>query len=182
MDENREQEVGQEKTFDGIVRPLQEEDVLHLRPILEEWVRYEGRIIESEVEEDLDLARKSLTGENECRFFVAETKEGKIIGMMGLRPPDERLLSFAETSNPIELITAYVASEHRGGKRVGSALIEALRESAKSKGSTEIVVNSGPRYEPTGWGFYDRTGFTRAGVARDMYGEGIDAQVWRKPI
>lgn len=169
--------------FNGIVRTLQREDILQLKPILETWIRNMAthEIISEEVEEDLAFLEGSLDGSNGRQYLVAQTHEGKLVGVIGLSPLKEPLRQFATTERPVELVNAYVDRNYRKGQGVGTALVRALRERAKEHGFTEILLDSGPRYRLTGWGFWDKQpGFRRVGVARDLYGTGNDAPVWQR--
>ncbi len=169
--------------FSGIVRSLQETDLPQLRPILETWMRDSKthELEREEVEETLKRMQESLTGDNDRKYFVAEETDGRIIGVIGMIRPGEVMQQFATTNNPIELVNAFVAMDKRRGQGVGRALVAALETEAKRRGITEIVLNSGSRYEEFGWGFYDRLeGYSRVGVAKNLYGPGFDAQVWRK--
>lgn len=170
--------------FDGIVRPLAEKDLEALKPILETWIkdRDTGELLSDEVEEDLQIMRESIAGESDKVYLVAESKEGEVVGVIGLRDPDKRMIPFTKTSKPAELVNAYVANEHRAGKGVGSAMVKAIEEEAKRRGYTEVVFNSGPRYKDTGWGFHKKLYGEPVAVAEKYYGEGGDAPVWRKEL
>lgn len=175
--------VKEKRDFVGTVRLMKIDDLQAVRPILETWIRHwkTGEVIANEVEQDLNQMKTSIEGGSEGVSLVAETHEGERVGVIGLKPPDERMLKFTTTDKPAELIHAYVAKKHRRGKGVGRALVQQLEREAKVRGYREIVLNSGPRYEETGWGFYDRLeGYSRVGIAKDYYGAGIDAPVWRK--
>jgi hypothetical protein len=52
-----------------------------------------------------------------------------------------------------------------------------VRHEARSKGFTEIILDSGDRYSESGWPFHDRQ-FPRRGIARHQYGVGFHAVVW----
>ncbi|MBI4057915.1 GNAT family N-acetyltransferase [Candidatus Microgenomates bacterium] len=171
--------------FQGSVRELRLDDLDSLRPILSTWIkdRDTGETLPDEVEEDLQIMGDSAQGKNDRQYFVAEDVNGKMIGVIGFKNPDPRMLDYCKTSNPAELVNAYVRVDQRAGKGVGRALITKLEEEARKKGFTEIVLNSGPRYKDTGWGFYDKLpGYQRVGVAVGYYGEGGDAPVWRKEL
>ncbi len=169
--------------FKGIVRPLVEEDLPQIRPILETWLkdRGTGELEKAEVEEDLGLMRDSCKVGNERAYFVAEEPDGQVIGVIGMTSPSEVMHQFTVTRNPVELVNAYVAKEHRSGRGVGSALVARLEDEARRREYTEVAFNSGPRYKDTAWGFYDNLpGYSRVGVAEKLYGEGGDAPVWSK--
>lgn len=172
--------------FQGEIRQLALADLDALQPILERWIvdRDTGIPRPDEVREDLDLMRASVDGSNGYQYFVAE-ENGQVVGVIGMRQPPEKLLElgFLHTNNPIELVNAYVTPEQKGGKGVGRALVSRLEDEATQQGYTEIVLNSGPRYENTGWGFYDKlAGYERVGVAMGYYGEGGDAPVWKRDL
>lgn len=173
------------KLFSGKIRSLSDGDIPTLRPILATWVkdRASGQLLPEEVEEDLQVMLESIGGKNDRTYLVAEDVDGSVIGVIGFKIPDPRMLPFTKTSKPTELVNAYVSQEHRAGKGVGRALVNKLEEEAKAKGFTEVVLNSGPRYKDTGWGFYDKLeGYQRVGIAECYYGEGGDAPVWRKTL
>ena len=124
--------------------------------------------------------KASIIKENDRKYLVADDN-GKIIGVIGYKTPDTKMLEFSQTQNPTELVNAYVDPEQRKGRGVGRSLVSSLEQSAANDGFTEIILNSGQRYKETGWGFYDRLpGFSRIGIAKNYYGEGGDAPVWSK--
>lgn len=178
-------EPRRELTFPGIIRLLRTEDIPQLKPILETWIRDREtqEPLPDEVASLMDAMGKSIDGENDRVYLVAQAPDDQVVGVVGFKNPDATMLSFAKTHNPAELINAYVAEDQRGGKGVGTALVRGLETEARSRGYTEIILNSGPRYKNTGWGFYDRlSGYERLGVAEKMYGEGGDAPVWGKAL
>jgi ribosomal protein S18 acetylase RimI-like enzyme len=176
--------ASERRPFSGEIRTLQESDLDHIKPILETWLihRDTGQPATEEVEEDLDIMRGSLTGENSRKYFVAE-EGGKVLGVIGITPPREAMMPFATTEHPIELVNAYVSRDERAGRGVGTALVKGAENEARAQGATELILNSGPRYEQTAWGFYDRLpGYSRIGVAENFYGEGVSPPVWSKKL
>lgn len=177
--------VKEANRFNGKVRSLKKEDLDSLKPILATWIkdRRTGQPLPDEVEEDLQLMSESVEGKNDRTYLVAEGLDGEIIGVVGFKTPDETMLTFTKTQNPVELVNAYVKSDERKGKGVGRALVAKLEEKAREKSYTEIVLNSGPRYKDTGWGFYNKLeGYKKVGIAVGYYGENVDAPVWRKEL
>ena len=172
----------EKERFAGIVRPPKEEDIPALREIVGHWLRDFGRIAYNEVDEDMEILRESLRDQSDKSIFVAETPEGKVVGIMGLASkPKQQLLPFTKTDDPCELIIAFVHPEYRGGKGVGTALLNAVQNLAITLGKKEILLESGPRHIETGYPFYDKQpGFKRAGVIKDFYGPGEDTMVWQK--
>lgn len=135
----------------------------------------------AEVLDDLSSMANSLNGINDREYFVAETAGGRVVGMIGLSPLKQPLHEFSQTEKPIELVNTYVDKDYRAGMGVGSALVNRLVERATEKGFTEVLLDSGPRYEHTAWGFYDRLpGFQRVGLVEGLYGPGGNAPVWQK--
>jgi len=169
--------------FSGTVRPLDEKDLESIKEILEVWVkdRDTGEPRPGEVQEDLDVMLASIRGKNDRSYLVAEDS-GKVIGVIGMKKPDEVMMGFARSPNPYELVNAYVDPDYRRGRGVGSSLVLELEYLARQKGFTELVLNSGPRYEKTGWEFYDKIGYKRVGLAEKYYGDGGDAPVWSKML
>lgn len=169
------------RIFDGIVRPATKADLPALRGILQTWVRYQGELLQEEVDDDVHHIEESLKGKNNESYLVAQTTDGKVIGMMGLVPePKSEVKQHAATERPMELVRVYVDRDFRLGRGVGTALIREIEQLAKSQGATEILLDSGPRYKESGHGFYDKMGYQRVGVNKDFYGEGGDAVVWQK--
>lgn len=168
--------------FKGDIRNLEERDLIGIQLILEHWVvdSDTGKPLPNEVDEDISLMRESIKVDTERHYFVA-VQEAEIIGVIGFKKPDERLLQFAKTSNPAELVNAYVSPKYRKGKGVGKALVACLEAEVEKRGYSEILINSGPRYKDTGWGFYDKLpGYNRVGISEEHYGKNGDAPVWQK--
>lgn len=171
--------------FNGVVRSITLDDVQVLRPILETWIkdRETGKTLPDEVEENLQLMTDSVQGKGARIYLVAESIDGKVIGVIGFKTPDQRLLEFTTTSNPAEAVNAYVAKDKRGGKGVGRALFAELENQVKNANYTEVVLCSGPRHKETGWSFFDKLeDYKRSGVAKNYFGEGEDALVWSKVL
>jgi len=166
----------------GDIRPLQAADLPAIERILEIWIRDSpsSPALDTEIAEYRARMAGSLSGDNGYRYLVAITEDGRIVGVVGMRPPSSEMLAFAASERPAEMINAYVETRHRKGSGVGSALVRELERLARDSGSTEMILNSGPRYRNSGWEFFDRLGYTRRGLARDLYGEGQHAPVWSK--
>lgn len=180
----RETPVNHESRFNGTVRSAEERDLIPLRPILETWVRDRNTklVVQDEITRILEAVRESARGENDIVYLVAETSEGEVVGMMGLRQPEERMLAYTSTPLPAELINAFVHKDHRGGRGVGHALVNGLERIARARKHTEIVLNSGPRYQLSGWSSWNRLFGNPIAVAANYYGEGGNAPVWRKEL
>lgn len=166
----------------GTVRPLQAADLPSVERILQIWVRDSPSSPPLAAEIAVHLARMStsLIENSGHRYLVAVTEDGEIIGVVGMRPPSPEMLRFVSTDQPVEMINAYVDTSHRKGRGVGTALVRELERLAQECGYSEMLLNSGPRYRDSGWEFFDKLGYERRGLARDLYGEGDHAPVWSK--
>jgi len=162
------------------VRPPRIEDLDALHPIFEYWIRdrYTGEIAPDEIAQTEASIVASINGETSQEFMVAE-RQGKILGIMGIQAPHGRMLDYAKTQKPMELITALVSDDARR-TGAGKELVRALIKKATERGAEEIIVNSGPRYEKTGWPFWQHLFGEPIGTAVGFYGPGGDAKVWRK--
>ncbi|HSW74648.1 MAG TPA: GNAT family N-acetyltransferase [Candidatus Saccharimonadales bacterium] len=155
-----------------------------LRPVLESAIvdSATGESITEDIESILSSIPRSEEAMPGKYAAVAWSPESvKALGMMGLTTPGEVMRSFARTSNPVELINAYVLSAARG-LRIGSALVSHLERKAADQGFTEIILNSGPRFRLSGWPFWRHTYGEPIGVARGYYGPHLDAPVWHKVL
>ncbi len=161
-----------------IVRDAQEGDAEHLRGVVTEWVRdpetNEPRV--GDIEDIVGAVEASTRGESARQYKVA-VMGGRVVGMVGMRIPDGAMRELSTTDQPVELVNMYVAGESRGGG-VGKALVESLIEAAKNAGHTELLVNSGPRYERTAWGFYDKLFGARIATLLNYYGKDVHAPAW----
>ncbi len=178
-------EVRTEQRFKGLIRPVTAADIPHLRPILETWIRFptiSGELLTEEVRETIEEIEGSIEHRNNKQFFVAQSPDGSIAGMMGMQPLREKMRPFAHTHHPAEIINAYVHFDERLGKGVGRALVNAIEEESRNRGFEEVLLNSGPRYKDTGWPFWDKVFGKSVGILKNFYGLGNDAPVWRKPL
>ena len=170
--------------FIGSVRQPIEEDLVSVQLILEAWIR-DSETHELKAEEMrgvMEAIRASIAGQGDYQYLVAEEEE-RVIGVIGFRPiVDEKLRVFAVTDNPAELVDAYVDPPNRAGRGVGKALFENIEQAARSQGFKEVLLNSGPRYKDTAWGFYNKIYGEPVGSIPNMYGEGLNSVVWRRVL
>ena len=164
-------------------RGVEQEDIPQIRKILSEWIKdpLTGEILIGEIDEVLLKISDSVSAPGDREYIVAEDESGNILGLMGLREPEDALLKLATTANPIELVNAYVSSDKKG-QGIGKLLLEKIQEIAKNNGHTEIILNSGPRYRESAWSFYDKQFGNRIGELKDYYGPGLSAPVWHKVL
>lgn len=168
----------------GVVRGLRAADLPHVRPVLEARIRSPetGEVLTGEIAAILEGMRRALQDQEPARFVVAITCPGRIVGVLGMRPLGPAMESFARGERPVEMVHAFVAPNF-AGQGVGSSLVAALEERARQDGYDEMLLNSGPRYAGSGWGFFDRQpSYERRGILRDFYGPGQDAPVWAKRL
>lgn len=168
---------------DPVVRGAQLKDIERLKPILEHWIRDrdKGHALPEEVDQTIAAIKESIDGKNERQYIVIEDTEGHAVGIMGFKKPDKVMKTFARTKNTVEFINAYV-DPRLSGKGVGSILLRELEEVVRLFGYKEVIVNSGPRYKDTAWDFWTKAYGEPAYIAKEYYGRGGDAPVWRKQL
>jgi N-acetylglutamate synthase-like GNAT family acetyltransferase len=96
--------------------------------------------------------------EHDGRFWVAESEHGGLRGCIGVTPAREH--------GGVELKKLYVASSARR-TGLGGRLLELVLEDAARRGARFIDLWSDTRFE-TAHGFYERRGFLRNGVTREL--------------
>jgi ribosomal protein S18 acetylase RimI-like enzyme len=167
-------------TFE-IVPAAKAADLASLRPVLESAIcnPFTQEPILDEVEDVLANVQNSAGEPGERFYAVAQTSGGVALGVMGLQVPENTMSPYVNTPNPVEITNAYVSSQARG-MHIGQSLVTYLEDVARKQGRTEIVLNSGPRYALTGWGFWRKTYGEPIATAKDYYGPGYHAEVWRK--
>jgi GNAT superfamily N-acetyltransferase len=158
-------------------------DVELLRPALESAVRHPltGEVFTDEIEGYLQAVDTVRQGLGDKYYAIAQTSGGLTVGMMGLERPGPEVAAFATTDNPIELVNAYVLKSSRDAG-VGRALVRHLEDKARADGHTELLLNSGPRYQRSGWPFWRKMYGEPVGSLPDYYGAGFDAMVWRTSL
>jgi ribosomal protein S18 acetylase RimI-like enzyme len=155
-----------------------------IKPVLESAIV--DRETKQTIQEDVEYVYDNIVhpgNEAGCGITLIawSESEAKALGVMSLMKPGLIMTSFAITDKPAELTNAYVLEEVRGAN-VGKSLVLALENKARMHGAREIVLNSGPRYELSGWPFWRRLYGEQAGVADNYYGDGYHASVWRKTL
>lgn len=173
-------EYERKEKFVGQTRRVVTHDLVSLRRILEQWVRDgdTGYLIPEEVDEDLERLRGSIAGKNGYTYRIAEANGG-VAGMMGFRQPEDRMMQYATTRKPAELVNAFVDWFERG-RGVGKALFESVKTEAKKVGYTELIWNSGPRYKDSSWKFYDSlVGVEKVTEVPNYYGISDPTGIWR---
>lgn len=166
--------------FIGKTRVVTTHDLVPLKRILEQWVRDgdTGYLLPEEVEEDLERLRGSIGKNNGYSYQISESN-GVLVGMMGFRQPENRMMQYATTEKPAELVNAYVDWFERG-RGVGKMLFESVKTEAKKVGYTELVWNSGSRYKESAWAFYDSlVGVEKVAQVDGYYVSGKPTRIWR---
>lgn len=94
--------------------------------------------------------------------FVARDDNGDAVGCGALKMHD------AGIGEVIGEVKRMYTREHVRGKRVGSALLEAITGLARQKGVTHLVLETGnvSGFE-SAWRLYENAGFKRCGVVLD---------------
>lgn len=167
--------------FNGKIRPIASDDLSASKKILSSWLNAE------EVEHYFGFIKNSLDKQTgslifDNHYFVAETQDKEVIGIIGYRKPIPKMIPFAVTKNPLELNMLYVLPKNRQGQGVGTALVNEVEKMMQQKKYTEILIRSAKKFEKSGWGFYDQLpGFKRIALLQES--ADIDpAQIWQKII
>lgn len=172
-----------ERTQNITVRSPKLRDMQDLHELLRIWIRTrdDGSVVGEEVGDVLKSVANSARNIGDRQYVIAEDEIGKVVGIMGTKPPDETMLGFATTVRPIEIINAYV-DPLEIGKGIGSALLTMVEQKAAEQGFREIILNSGGRNKHSGWDFWTKRYGKPVAVAKAYYGDGADALVWRKSL
>lgn len=161
------------------IRSISEENISVVRKILSDWL---GKEEVDHYTESIQAVISDSPSEPklDSHYYIAELGKN-VVGVTGFRIPNPKIVKFATARKPAELCMLYVAKEHRGGRGVGTALLDHVIDQAKSKEYEELLVRSSEKFADTGWGFYDHKGFKRVG---ELLSEetGKKSQIWSKRI
>ena len=96
-------------------RKIRQVDLAKVRPILETWIRdsQTGQVLTDEINEVLARIQGSINGDNQYGYLVAESPT-QLLGIIGYRPPEGRVMEFTITDKPAEGINLYADSQIRG--------------------------------------------------------------------
>lgn len=157
-----------------ILREAETADRDAVRPIVESWVRgrVTGRLLANEADRII-----ATVGTRETQHIIA-VDTGIVIGMMGLTTPDTNARRYATSANAAELVHAFLVDECRG-RGIGTLLVNGLEAAALLAQSTELIIQSGPRYEHSGWPFWSARFGSPVAVEHHRRG---DVAVWRKVL
>lgn len=160
-------------------RPVDEKDLEAIKRVLSDWLSVEE--VKHYTESIREIVSTSLPQPKFDSHYYVAIFCGGIVGVAGFRMLNPMLLQFATTKTPAELCMLYVAKEHRGGKGVGTALLNYVIDEVKKRKYEEIIVRSAEKFADTGWGFYDKMGFCRVGQLQQSETE-KKSQIWAKKI
>lgn len=164
------------KNMSTIIQPASIENLNDIKSILSDWLSPE------EVEHYLDNIKQSIQqSPDSLKFdshFIVAISDNMVIGIAGFRKLLPKLLKFSNTKNPAELSMLYVSNKHRGGKGIGTALLNEIIDLTKKRNYAELIIRSSIRFEKTGWGFYDQfSGLERVGQLLPPENKNI-SQIW----
>lgn len=164
------------------VTPLEASDIPKLVPILFESVvaRDTGEPFPDEIEQIQGYMGGNLDEHNRRRnYLVARDISGEVYGCMAVSDPEPDMLNHFRTtdSESDELLNAFVSRSARG-KGVGQKLLKGITNLSRTRSKKYLTIHSGPRYELTAWGFYDKNADRSHGFITDKYGEGRHAKTW----
>jgi GNAT superfamily N-acetyltransferase len=152
-------------------------------PVLESAVRnpFTNEVFKDEVAGILADVEAVWGGSESMYYAVAVSAGGKVLGMMGLKRPSERLREVAEGANPIELVNAAVLDSVRG-QGVGNSLVNHLEDYGLRQGHDEVILTSGPRYQFSGWPFWTRQYGPPHATLERYFDNKYHAKVWSTPL
>lgn len=161
------------------IRPVDKKDISAISSIFSDWLSKDEVDHYTKAIQDI-ISSSSSKPKFDSHYYVAIFNHN-VIGIVGFRIPLPKLLKFASTKTPAELSVLYVAKEHRGGKGVGTALLNHVINQIKKRKYEELIVRSSEKFKDTGWGFYDYSGFNRVGELLSPNSKTM-SQIWTKPI
>jgi L-amino acid N-acyltransferase YncA len=163
------------------VGDLEEKDIADLMPILRQWIRKDGQVIEAEVHGVVERLRNGLRGQNGHICLVVRNRSGSALGVMGFGPVHPEMLCYRSSpdARASGLVTAFVSPDYRG-KGLGKSLLRALFDRAGQAGRTEMIWSSNPRYRGTAWPFYTGLAGEPVGMMEGFFEKDIKTPVWRK--
>lgn len=158
-----------------IIRDYKIEDKNEVKDIFSKY--WTDDVFLNELEKKLDVYtnKEKEYGTDTYRFYVAE-KEGKIVGIAGLRKAPDYLRAYANTENPLEL---YVVASKFQKMGTGKALGQKIIEEAEKLNFTEILCYS-PETHNSSWVFYEKLGFEKGGIIKDE--DGYPGMLWKKIV
>lgn len=139
---------------DFTIRPGRDEDAAHLIALMGAvWGEYDGIVFDVEAELPELYALATHFANRDGRLWVAESGDGRIIGMIGMLPIEE------DGRAGVELHKLYVAREAR---RLGlaSRLLALVEDEATQRQAAFIRLNTDTRFVEA-HAFYERHGFVR---------------------
>jgi len=165
------------------IRPVAEDDLEAVEHILTAGIveSETKEPIPEEVAEVLNRITQATRGELsiEDGYLVAEIG-GEVLGIMGFREPTEVMRGVSKSERPLEVINAFVHPEARG-QLLGEQLLHGVEEHAATTDHDALIVNSGPRYAKA-HPFYNKHFGDSTTTIEDLYGPGLHAPVWERPV
>ncbi|MCI1643787.1 MAG: GNAT family N-acetyltransferase [Bifidobacterium crudilactis] len=127
------------------------------------WDQQEGRMLRQEQRDELDARYGNDTHEpgtppsadDVTVFFIARDTHGTAMACGGLRTIQDSTLG----SDVMEIKRMYATPKARG-KGASTAILTALRDTARKRGAKRLVLETGTS-QPDAIRFYEKHGFTR---------------------
>jgi ribosomal protein S18 acetylase RimI-like enzyme len=175
--EKREQSTREKPNI--IIQAFENDDFKEVMDMLKVFFKefVDAEAVKLKASSIVDSMQDSLNNQN--KYYLTAKKNNRIIGIIGIQKQlDTAMHKLKQTDRPVEIKNFFIQKAERG-IGIGTMLVDKIKIQAKQSNYTEIILNSGPRYKNSGWGFYDQLiDFKRVGVIKNYYGDGIDAQVW----
>lgn len=143
-----------------------------------------GNVEEDEVQMELEKINKTLDSTEEGQILTAKDEQGETLGFAFSGRPDPRILDFthSDPATTLGLRLLYLDPNKRK-QGVGSQLLNAVEEAAKSAGMSKIELTSGPRYIWIGSGrFYLKRGYKLVGTIPNYFEGKYWAKVFQKEL
>lgn len=127
----------------------------------------------------LDVNSSINSSSSDYSFFaIRESIVGKIVGIVGLRPPEGRLQNVINTSpDDLELIHFIIHPDYRN-QRLDKKLLDQVIISAKRLKYKRILWSSGRAYEITVSDLFNEVGGEIIMDKEGFFEDGTSAQIW----
>jgi len=159
------------------IRLVKKQDLVQVFNILKDWLtekeaEYYTNSIRGVVEDSSSKPKFN-------SYYYAALINNQVVGVIGFRELNPKLLKFSKTEKPVELCIFYIKKDYRK-KGTGSILLDFLMKEIKRRDYKEVIVRSSDRFMDTGWGLYNKKGFSVVGEFTSKTNN--KSRIWNKKI
>lgn len=144
------------------IREAEINDIPGIQDIFIEWFNFlELEEVEKNAQYSVDLIEQSISKKSTDaseQYIVAVNENGVVVGVLGYRHAIPKWREYCKTENPLEIYVLFVSKKHTQ-KKIGTMLINYIKNYASREKYTEIIVRSASVFDETGWRFYPHVGF-----------------------